>query len=467
MRRILSSHRLTPAVALTLLLIGSGAEAQLRPLARVRGTVHDSLRAHGPLAGARIVIQGLVADALTDSRGRFDFREVPVGPHRITFFHPWLDSLRLSAPVYDVELTEAGIADLQLAVPSFASLTQYLCGAPQDSATTVLFGQVRAAEDGAPLAGAEARVEWFELSLGGPEGLLRRNRVASALSDETGSYTLCGVPNDIENAMRVATGEQTTGPLFFTLAGAPVAYRDVTISLTDPAAARRLETDSVSDSLVTGTARLTVEVRDDRGRPVKGADVGVRGAPLSSQTDEMGRARLLSAPAGSQTVVVRAVGRAPILRVADLAPGAETRLELAWTTSVTVLSEVVVRGIRPGAELEAYERRRRSGAGRFLDAAELKRRGGGVNALFTVPGVSLQPGRRGDIRPMPLFRASGYGYCRPMIVVDGMQLPRLDGWELDAMLREAARVEVYTRPLLVPLDLMVLSSCGVIAIWTR
>lgn len=461
------TRRAATLIALTFLLVGSSASAQRRPVARVQGVVTDSLRAHGPLAGAHVVIEELTLEALTDSRGRFDLREVPVGTHRITFFHPWLDSLRLSAPVYEVELTAAGITGLQLAVPSSSSLTRFLCGTPQDSTTAVILGQVRAAEDGAPLAGAEARVEWFELSLGGPEGLQRRDRVARAMSDSTGAYTLCGVPNDIENAMRVASGEQTTGPLFLQLNGAPVAYRDVTISLTDPAAARRDPSDSVPDSAVPGTARVSVLVRDDKGRPVKEADIGIRGAPVSARTDNAGRARLLAAPAGSQTVVARAVGRTPVLRVADLVPGAETPLELAFSSIVPVLSEVVVRGIRPSAEAEAYERRRRSGAGHFLDAAELRRRGGGVNALFTVPGVALPPGRQGDIHPVPLLRSSGGGYCRPVIMLDGMQMPAADGWEIDALLRSALRVEVYTRSLTVPGDLMVLTQCGVIAIWTR
>jgi hypothetical protein len=68
---------------------------------------------------------------------------------------------------------------------------------------------------------------------------------------------------------------------------------------------------------------------------------------------------------------------------------------------------------------------------------------------------------------MPYFRGNDGQPCAPTVMIDGASRVRMDGWELDDLMRSAVRVEVYTRPILVPAEFAVPFGCGVIGIWTR
>jgi len=438
--------------------------AALLAQGRVTGTVFDSLRTGAPLAGATVTLEGVAATALTDALGRFAIADVPAGRYVATFFHPWLDSIRTAAPAVMVEVRAQETTQLRLATPSWATMSAYLCRVPQDSATSVVIGRARAAEDGRPLEGATARVEWFEISIEMMSGLQRGRRALTAKSDASGEFLLCGVPNDIEIEMRVSVGEQTTGPVELALANEPVAWREFAVSLTDPAARF-----STSDASVTadapGTARVRVLVKDETGRPVPGAIVGVRGSPVSGTTNAEGRVFLPAAPAGSQTLAVRAIGVVPVTKALEFAPARETTVEVRLDKGAVELAAVTVHGVRPSPEVAAFERRKRSGAGYFLDGDDLRRNGS--NALLSsIPGVVMRQSPLGG-NAMPMFRKSGGELCRPDVLVDGMPRVYMDAWELATLMQQAVRVEVYTRRLLVPGDLMVLGDCGAIGIWSR
>ena len=432
-----------PLLALAL----AGTPAALASQGRVAGTVHDSLATRGPLEGARVILDGLPTDAVTDRRGRFEFRDVPAGTYVISFFHPLLDSLRLSAPAYRFDVPARGRGDVALAVPGFARVSNYLCGAPQDTTTTLVLGRVRRAEDGAPLAGAEARAAWYEYSLGGGERLERVDRAVTARSDSAGEFVLCGVPNDIEVAVQVLAEGQESGPLDLT-------RRSAIVPMEVRVAARP------------GTGRLRVTVTDERGRPVANAVAGVRGTERSSTTDGRGVAVIDSVPVGSRTIAVRSIGRAPATRLVAVAPAGETGVAVVLSQVAALLPEVRVRGVRADPTIAGFERRRRAGNGYFLGPAELAKRGSGTAALATIPGIHMPMGLYGGY-PLPYFRLPGGGTCIPSIVVDGMQWSRMSGWELNSLLQSAHRVEAYPRALLIPTEFPVGRACGALVIWTQ
>jgi len=463
------------SLALIAAIVSSEAGAQ----AVVRGAVHDSLIARAPLAGATVLVHGTTRTATTDRRGRFVIRDLPAGQYTFGFFHPALDSLGLAAPYVTAQVGAVGTVNVSLATPSENGLSLRLCGRPAEVATAVVFGEVRAAEDVKPLMGAEASIRWTEVE---PLAATPRDveRVASALSDSAGNYTLCGVPNDVSLSMIVAHGEQSTGPLHLALGGAGIARRDVTVSLTDSAARRLPETsavDTLSVARPPGSARVRIVVRTTQGRPVKDAVVGIRGSRSSATTDQAGQANLRGVPAGSQTLVVRAIGFSPFYTVVALTPGAELALNVS-TEKFTTLPTVTVAGLRRTRLDEEYERRKQQGLGRFFEGAALRELADGLGLWSGTPGLWMA---KGGSDAMPMMRDAVQGRCTPAVWLDGRRMPNVEGWELRLMMKDARRMEVYTYFASVPVQYMVkgpmrdgftttgdtAAGCGAILIWTH
>lgn len=434
---------------------------------RLSGTVYDSLRAQAPLAGALVQVEGLAQMGRTDARGRFEIFEVPAGRRIITFFHPTLDSLGLSAPVVAVEVPLQGLRDLRLALPSFATIGRAMCGAVLDSATAIVVGRVREVETGEPLPGAEAEVEWVEMSFGDGSRFRPQRRRSAAVATASGDFLLCGVPTDVDAPLVVRMGEATTGLVDLQLGASSLVSRDVSISLRDPASRRPVSVrgDSIDAPPVPGLARVRARVLGDAGRPLRDALVGVRGTPVAARSDSAGVAILLGLPSGSQTLSARTVGRAPSSLVVSLRPEAVAEVELRLDSAKVVLADFVVRGIRQSPALEAFERRRRSGTGYFLDAQELERRGHGIAALRGTPGLFLDYGGS-SFYPDVRMRAASGGRCQPTILLDGFPLPRVQSWEIEGLMRDAVRVEVYSRALSAPVELITNRNCGAIGIWS-
>ncbi len=461
----------------TSLALAVAAAVPLAAQGRVAGVVYDSLRTRAPLAGARVVLDGTALEAVTDQRGRFSIVDVPAGTHLITFFHPLLDSLQFSAPAYRIPVGPSGMSDVRLAVPSFGTLSRYLCGSALDSTRTILFGTVRSAEDRQPIAGATSEVRWFEFGLGGGARLQRVDRMVSDTSDASGSFLLCGVPNDIEISFRFVSGGQATGPLDLDLGSTPVAFLEPLISLRDSAAALRTDSeeslqliaDTVDASVpvLPGSADLLVQVQDRSGRPVRGATVGLRGTPYFATTDTSGLARLRGIAAGSHTVAVRAIGKAPLSEVVHLVPSQENRATLRMPTVEALLPEVRVSGLKPDALMESIERRKRAGNGLVLDAKKIEASGGGSNALYAVPSLVMQRNTFLGGKGLPFFRSGNGMPCTPVILVDGIPRARIDAWELDNLMKQAHHVEIYSRSMLIPAELVAMNACGAIAIWIQ
>ena len=437
---------------------------------RVSGIVFDSIRAHAPLAGAMVQIEGVSSVGVTDERGRFRIADVPSGRHRATFFHPWLDTIRTAAPVFTFDVRDGLTTTLALATPSWRTLSTFLCKRPLDAGLSVVFGQARSAEGDRPLADAAARVEWFEWSIDASRGLEQGRRSLEVLADSAGEFTLCGVPNDVEITLRVSAGRQTTGPVDLDLDREPIAWRSVLVSLSDTAS--RIETALVeSDSLAqraepAGSARAALTVLDEARRPLVGAIASLRGTTRSATTDAAGRAILSHVAAGTQTVVVRAIGSRPLTRPVDLCPGQTSAVEIVLPRAPPEIATVTVHGVRVSPEREAFERRRRTGAGYHFEGDKLRRHFRSTADLATIPALRV-PLTANTSRELPRFRKAGGAYCTPAILVDGIALgSMMNGNDLTAMLRLAVRLEVY-RGSSAPFELMAVNDCGVIAIWLR
>lgn len=455
-----------PLAAVAALLLGAPA---LGAQGLVRGTVYDSLFTGAPLEGATIVVSGSMVTAKSDRRGRFVLRGLEPGPQVISFTHPKFDSLQVSLPSYAIEVGEETTVTLPLATPSLAVLHQRLCGATIEEATTVLFGLIRAAEDDAPLADAEARAHWYEIVVGQGGGS-QLQRALTARTDSTGRYLLCGVPTDIALTLVASRDSQVTGPLHLEIAPGPLARRDFSLSLRDTAARHVqlvLEGDSNILGAEPGSARLRVAVRNAQGRGVKGAIVGIRGTAISTTTGESGVVNLANIPAGSQTLVVRAIGLAPTFRVVALKPGAELSATIDAARIAALLPSMSVIGLGPDRVVAEYERRKKLGFGHFVEGRALQDAPMSAAFWYQFPGVTVDAGSGSSV--MPLMRGQLLTRCVPNVWVDGMQLNIIDGWELRGALMTAKRIEVYTSASRVPAEFLSgdVSGCGAIVVWSR
>lgn len=455
-------------------LIFAACTAPLDAQVNVSGVVFDSLITKAPLAGAQVVLEGIEGASTTDRRGRFSISGVAPGRYATTFFHPRLDSMSMSAPVIVLDVGERPITGVRLATPSFATTSRALCGAEIDTTTSILLARIRDAEAGRPLPGAFGELSWWEMSFGVGAALQRQNRRLVARADSTGSITLCGVPNDIDVAMSARMGAQSTGDVVFPRGFPAVAVQELRISLSDTAArVRTAPSESERSDTVTrargGSGVLRVAVSTDRGTAIRGATVTIRGQSVGGVTDDSGMVRIAGVPAGSQTVEVRAIGRAPDRQVVAVVPRAEAPLDARLGDVATELPEYLVRGVTENAERAAYERRRRAGNGRFLDSDDLDKLGRTANGLANLPGVRvpLLGGMASTAFPMVFLRGADGQLCAPTMFVDGIPRQRFDGFELHAMLQLATRMEVYNRNMSVPPEFAnALSRCGVIVIWT-
>ena len=112
-------------------------------------------------------------------------------------------------------------------------------------------------------------------------------------------------------------------------------------------------------------ATLAGAVRDDGGRPVKGATVRAVGdtswnAPPTERTDERGEFELAVFPAGEYTVVAREGGRAPGIASVVVEPGGEATVALTVSDGGYVTGRIVDAAGRPLAgrvRLEVFEDR--------------------------------------------------------------------------------------------------------------
>jgi hypothetical protein len=250
----------------------------------IEGVVFDSSRA-APLPGARVFVPGWPYETTTDARGRFRLEAVPAGHYRVSFAHPRLDSLRyLPAPV-PVEVGTDGPTAAALAIPGISALRAEACGSRAGEGA-ILVGQVVADGTGQPLPGAEVRASWH--------GQGRPGGSATARTDETGGYVLCGLPASVPVSVSATVqGVRGTREPVMLDAGAPW-FATVAVG-TEP---RRQGTVTASSRDADSTRVAGTVLAAASGEPVSGAVVrlvrqdGPSAASVERTTDARGRFRV-------------------------------------------------------------------------------------------------------------------------------------------------------------------------------
>jgi hypothetical protein len=437
----------------------------------VVGSVYDSTAMHA-LDGAVVQlvsrddpVHGKTFAALADGTGAFRIAAVPPGDYLLTFYDGRLDALALSASPRPVHVEGSEVA-VELTIPGARTVTALHCGVldPADSSAAII-GRLTRASDDTPVAGATIRAQWFELSFGSKQGLVRSTPTARALSDENGRFTLCGLPGDASVDLWASSERVSTGTIRIDLAPSALVVQELSL---DPEA--RVSSEEPDARAARGSARLSGIVRDPAGAPLAGARVGLRNSDVESVTDDAGHYALNELPAGTQSVVVRAIGYVPVARPISLLPARAATLDVRFDSATVVLQTVAVIGrvVFDRATLE-FQRAQARGIGTFIDRSRIDeiQPYDPSDILLRVPGVHVALGS--NVGAARAITVNGpRGYCQPQYVIDGIPVPG-ELYDLDNFVRteEIAGIAVY-RGIETPMEYRVNGGdCGAIAIWTR
>ena len=416
---------------------------------RVRGVVFDSLRRQ-PIRNAFVSMAGSEQIATTDSRGRFQFDSVLPGVHRVTAQHPLLDSLGLSGLSARTTVTD-GRDEVSLAVPSFATLWGVACGGrvPKDSG--IVYGTIRDADGGAPVANVAVELSWSDLLLDKKRHVIQRRWRVETRSNAVGGYAVCGVAPELGVQVHASADSSESGVIDLPPLATRVQRRDL---LVGSAAA--------ADSSRRGT--ITGLVTDQNGQPVADARILMDQLP-AIRSDADGRFTLRDVPTGTRQVEIFAIGTSPLLEIVDVVPGTQAAV------AATLRRVRTLEGVRTEAERGArvfaaeFNERRRQGFGYVRDSTDILKYDQFVNVLRDVPSMNVQ--YRGSVLSISVPDGKGRS-CAPDVLIDGARGGF--GNLVDLSPREVGGVEVYPRAAHIPPRFVppgIQPECGMILVWTK
>jgi hypothetical protein len=204
------------------------------------------------------------------------------------------------------------------------------------------------------------------------------------------------------------------------------------------------------------------------------------------RADARGAFTFTEAPLGTRMLDVRAVGYSQARQALDvLLDGGPVTVPLVSTKAVLDTVKVVVARVADRHE-SGFEDRRRSGAGRFLTAEQIARRGAfATSDLFRrMNGLKIgydydtletdgNPDALADINQLSdrriLMRGITGNWCEPALWFDGMLIPELSAYALDGFVtpERLLAIEIYTEATVPPQYQRLRSGCGAILFWTK
>lgn len=429
------------------------------PLGTITGTVYDSLSGE-PLVDARIWVEGSTGSATASRRGRFRLDSVPTGTRRLVFAHPDLDSIGF--PQFGRRVVvAAGEQEIDLAVPSLATIARSVCGNPLaperrgGEPLGIVFGAVREAGSETRLAGARVEISWLMVQFERGRIIDLGRSALNVRSDSLGNYYTCGVPTQRMVAVAAGTAASASGRLDVLVGERRIRRQDLTIAIDTLA----MMLDSTGS--LTGRAVVAGTVRTTTGAPLAGAQALVDDAGEPVTTDQSGRFLLVGQPAGTHMLTVRAIGYGALRTAVHLATGDTVRIT-ASLQQLTVLDTLTVTAPRSAILGEVVQRLRGGGWGHVLVGEQVRRAAMMTTVIQQLPSIQV----RDNGRDLMLVGRVGGRECLAHVWVNGF---RSDMEQLRAVRpREVVAVEWYPRGSFVPLRYQPgsLDHCGVLLVWT-
>jgi hypothetical protein len=472
----MSARRIVACAIVIAAALPATAAAQL---ARLRGRVFDSVTAL-PLVGARVEFVNaddrarVIFSTTSDSLGRFVVDSVARGRYIAGFLHPMLDSLGLAFTQRQLTISADGEVRVDLAVPAPERIQTALCGRGSGKDTTgVILGYVLNAHSYTAIDSATVIAQWAEISFG-PAGMSRTLLYHAARTDPEGWFALCGVPAATSVVVRAVSGTDTSGAIEIDVPKTRVARRVLYVDhavTADSSVARSDSTTAVvaRDTLPAKLVHGTVSgwVRTEDGVPIAGARVRLFGSDVVTETDNEGAFQLTGVPAGTQTLMTRAIGFVPDERAVDLTDR-HIPVVVGLLAIRRFLDTVHVKADRSTfMSAVGFEDRKKGGAGRFFTAKDVERlQPAEISDLLRhAPSLELSTDNAHNVK----IRMRGdTGPCTPAIFLDGKQLVYWTLADLNSLVQpdELVGMEVYT-PSMTPAEFRTKVGCGTIVVWTR
>jgi hypothetical protein len=437
-------------ITLSTILIAASTAILRAQAVTVRGVAFDSLH-NGPLSDAFITLSGggINRSVTADSIGRFFFDDVAPGAYRVSMQHITIESLGFTGISARATVTD-GKQEIVLALPSFTSMWRTVCGgmAPADSG--FLFGSIRHATTGKPVARAGVDVSWIDVALDAQKKLSQKRWRRTARSDSTGSFGVCGVPTSVALHVQALTDSSASGVIELPPSESRVQRRDLMLGPADGAAR----------GVVVGS------LRGAAGFPYRDARVPLEVLP-QVRSDSAGRFLIRNAPLGTRQLDITAIGMMPTFVAVDVLPNDTAFVDAQLQRVVTTLDPVRVKAAaRAAAFNRGLEERRKGGFGHIIDSTTIAPIGTLASVFAGAPSTTVVRGRAaGDFT---ILFPDGSRKCVATVFLDG----RRSGFDelRDISPQDLAVVELYPHPLSVPAEFTLgglRQLCGVVALWRK
>jgi CarboxypepD_reg-like domain/Carboxypeptidase regulatory-like domain len=429
-------------------LASATATPLLAPVGAIAGLVVDSLRG-GPLIGAQISVEGINAQAVTDSTGRFRIDSVPPGNYRVGVFHPLLDSLGVSIASPPLTVAAATTLRVVFSTPSAPTFLRLSCGdVAVDTAAgfgpSVLIGRVLDAETDAPVAGVRVSLNWTDMQVSKSNGLRRTARERDSTTGPSGGFRFCRLPSRLTGVARATrrTGDMGAISRPYAMNGRLVGFLVLHISSTDTTGANA--SSSYPASRPAGAVLTGRVLRPDGGGPLTGVQVTVAGTQAAAVTGDSGEFTLRELPTGTRMLQVLAVGWEPMSIPVELTQHEARHVVVALKFRTAVLTGVVVTAqLNAGLHRVGFDTRKQLGIGHFLTPDDVAKRTAlqFIDLMAEMPGVIRQVNQNGDDYLVGTRGAHG---C-VSYVIDGVAYQEATPGEINTRmpLSEIGAIEVY------------------------
>lgn len=446
------------------------------------GAVFDSVH-NMPLVGATVFVLGTTRIGATNERGLFAIDSIPVGMHKVHVAHELLDSLGITMVTDSFEVAAGERKVLEMGVPAGETLVALSCpAATRRLGPSAIIGRLLDADTDQPVPGGRISFAWSELSLAA--GLKRVPKVLGATANNDGVFRICGVPGEVEGTLQAVKDGITTAEIKVTFIGQPLVIQGLRIGNANTVAKAQLDSTQATPGRSVGEQRFSAvnyqkgqailrgKVVNANGTPIANARVEVEGTTSRALTNAEGAFSLSELPSGTQSVVARQMGFAPVSQPVELSTRQPATTTITMSQPVQMLEPVVVRAESDlGLDNIGFTTRKRSMSGTFMDAEDIMRRGPNMltDVFRTVPSLRVVPVSPYDYA-VESSRGNMLGGNCVKYWIDGGQYEAVFPGDIDRMIPpyEIAAIEVYNGST-VPMEFTSANSsnCAVIVIWSK
>jgi hypothetical protein len=457
--------------ALACVAVAPSARAQSAPaapgsgLSTITGVIVDSLH-RSPLAHANVYVEGTDRMGVSDDGGHYVVDSIPAGKHRVHILHPVLDTVGITLRTPDLDFVAGQTRTLDISVPGPQFITSRLCNAAQlTRGPAALVGFVKDPDTGAPMVNAKVELV-YEVT--DPIGR-KSPRVRSDVTDTTGMYRICGLPEDMSGKVQVFRDGVATGEVPAEVTNGFLALRAFSIAHTQTVVEVKGDSGKII-RVAKGSAKLTGRVVDKRGVPLREARVTIQGGDKPVLTNSNGQFTLDSLPSGTQSLEVRKLGYAVQDVPVELSVARAASATVTMSDAVPLLETMRVEAAADQALSDlGYLSRKQSGFGTFLDGKQINHDALiFTDILYTVPGLRVQPVGNGRDYTVTDSRSPAHGCVN--YYVDGFEWPEMTPGDINSFVRpdETVAVEVYhgsNTP--AQFQKPGQSGCAAIVVWTQ